>query len=174
MFMIPANLPGSGGSCTIQWSGCQGTDCCPVFPTAAVNSSSSSSALTLSSGGYGSVFGVGRGIGSDAHLARMAVDLAVHLVAVVLMVAAALTMPPGVVVESVVEESAQAAMEEAMSISLHPPGTTPNKELARSPATPEYLSSSATPHKPASPSSIPSFQEGSFLGLRGWKPWLFH
>lgn len=77
--------------------------------------------------------------------AVMVVDLAARLVAVVLMVAAALATPPGVVVESVVEESAQAAMEVAVSISLSPPGSTPNKELASSAATPEHLSSFAPP-----------------------------
>lgn len=100
--------------------------------------------------------------------AVMAVDLAACLVAVVLMVAAALATPPGVVVESVVEESAQAAMEVAVSISLSPPGTTPNKELASSPATPEHLSSSPAPPTNQHPPAVYP------LGLGGWKPWLFH
>lgn len=99
--------------------------------------------------------------------AVMAVDLAARLVAVVLMVAAALATPPGVVVESVVEESAQAAMEVAVSISLSPPGTTPNKKLASSAATPEHLSSPAPPTNQHPPAVYP-------LGLGGWKPWLFH
>lgn len=167
MFTITADLPGSGGSCTTQWSGCLGADCCPVSP----QQSAAAAAAAVPWPCQMVVMEVSLVLDEAQEVtvawqAVMAVDLAARLVPVVLRVAAALATPPAVVVASVVEESAQAAMEVAASICLSPPGTTPNKELASSPATPGNLSSSAPP-------ANQHFQEGSFLGLEGWKPWLF-